>query len=439
MSSIRKVMERALMAIVFFAASALFFLIYMDVIQYRHTKQLCEDFVYEISKDGSVTDTDYYIFLDAVSDMDTSMDVKLSHTKYLTFPLYDYYEEAAIANYFAGRNHLKEVKLPSFPVVLPEIHPELLERQDKTNAAVLSSLSSDGYVPLPEDDVTAGVVYEAVCDVQSVYENELLCTIVRVTENGITYYAEADMVSVGFSGTGSYELQIGGVPTGAYVNIESFPRTIMCSNGHETLVTEERIAKYQLSGTYGPCPFCAMIPGEIEATQSNVTATIGTGIESLGTSLSVVYQDGHRENLDFSDEELYCSYDSSYCGTQIVRFSYKGIERAVLTVTLSGALCDVCGSPCAGKNMADYDRFPYCNACMAGMPFFMGTTYTEQEFIGNDEIITELITEKKYSFSRGDYVEIYVSYKGNNLPIPFLGRDIKMPIIKGESIRTDGR
>lgn len=427
------------MVIVFFIGTSLFFLLYTDIIQYKHIKQLCTQFVYEVAKDGILTESDYYIFMDALSEHDTSIEFSLSHMEYDEIPYYSFCTEEESEEYFSKRNVLSVVNLPLLEIQFPDIEPDKLVLQDKTNANVLASLSSDSYAPLPEDDVTSAAFYTAVCDEQKVYEGEKLCTVVKVVENGVTYYAVADEAIVEFTGTYVYEPKINGVPTGTEITVTSHPRTITCSHNHETLVTMERIEEYEQNGTYGPCTFCAMVPADITSSRSAVSAQVGTEMSSLGVTLTVTYQDGHTEGIDLSDRELFTSYDSSYYGEQQVRFSYKGLEKEVFTCTLYGGACSVCGSECTEKNIADYERFPYCSVCMEQMPLYRGETYSQKEYIDNDTIVLTLLNDKVYYFERGDYVELFLSYKGESRAIPFLAADIKMPIVIGESVRTDGK
>jgi len=439
MDSIRTVWERALMAVAFFIGTALFFLLYMESIEYKHIKRLCGDFVYEVAKDGELTTDEYYRFLDSLGALDTGLDVGISHTSYEDEPYYNFYDVTDIAAYFTERNCLTEVVLPLFPVQFPTIKPEKLVLQDKTNAGVLSSLSSAGLVPLPDDNVTSATVYVPVCGTQRVYVGEKLCTVVRVTENGIVYYMEADASAVGFTGTGTYELKVEGVPTGAYIAVTSYPRTVVCGNGHETLFTPERVAVYEANGTYGVCPFCSLEPMNISANVSSVTSVLGTPLKDLGVNLSVTYMDGHSESVSIEDRNLYCSYDASYCGTQQVRFSYKGCENVVFSCTLSGGQCSVCGMECTQRNKQDYERFSYCDTCLMQVPMFLGEVYNQKGFASNDDIITELLDSGIYLFERGDMFSVKVSYQNNGIPVPFLSKNVKMPVIENGTIRTSGK
>lgn len=439
MDSIRTVWERALMAVAFFIGTALFFLLYMDSIEHKYIEQVCTEFAYDVSKDGELSIEEYYQFLNNLGELDTGLSVELSHTSYETEPYYDFYDSAKVSEYFASRNAQSVVNLPLFPIVFPSIAPEQLVLQEKTNAGVLSSLSNTGLIPLPDDNVTSDTVYVAVCDTQRVYVGEKLCTVVRVTENGMSYYAEADTATVGFTGTGSFELEIGGVPTGAMVAITSYPRTITCGNGHVTMFTPERIDAYEATGSYETCPFCALEPMGILANNSSVNAVIGTPLKDLGVALTVTYMDGHTETIGLENKELYCSYDPLYCGTQEVRFAYKGYECAVFSCTLSGGLCSVCSAECTNRCKPDYDSMPFCDTCLSTSPMFIGETYNQKGFVAGDEIITELLDSGIYLFERNDLVTIRVSYQKNGIPLPVLSENVKIPVIISETIRTSGK
>lgn len=427
------------MAVAFFIGTALFFLLYMENIEYKHIRQICTNFAYEMSKDGELTIDEYHRFIDSLGELDVGLLVDVSHTSYEDEPYYAFHESGEVSDYFSARNNLSEVVLPLFPVEFPVIKPEALVLQDKTNASVLSELANTGLVPLPDDNVTSATVYVPVCDTQRMYEGEKLCTLVRVTENGMSYYMEADAATVGFVGTGTFELKVNGAPSGAMVTITSYPRTVTCSNGHETLFTPDRIAIYETNGTYGACTFCSLEPDSISANVSSVSATIGTPLKDLGLSITVTYMDGHTESVLIEDKELYCSYDSSYCGTQAVRFSYKGCENVVFDCTLSGGTCISCSAECTGRSKADYDRMPYCDDCLADVPMFMGEVYNQKGFTSSDEIITELLDSGIYLFEKDDLVTVKVSYEKNGIPLPFLSKNVKMPVIISETIRTSGK
>ena len=137
-SILRKTVERVSMAIVFFIGVAIFFLLYTEKVEQEYLKRLCSEFVYDISKDGVLTESEYYMFLDSIAELDTGFNVELSHTEYEENPFYSYYSEEEISSYFAARNILQEVDIPIVLLEHPEIDPEGLVSENKTNAEVLS-------------------------------------------------------------------------------------------------------------------------------------------------------------------------------------------------------------------------------------------------------------------------------------------------------------
>lgn len=437
MDSIRKVTERALFAILFFGAIVVF-LLYTENIRHKQLEKMAEEFIYSMTSDGDLTEIEYYVFLDSVASVDVGVSVELSHFSYEDNPYYNRYSADEIADYYKGRNVLSDKVLPIFALNYPAQDGSAYALQDKTNAGVLSNITEDGYVPLPNEDYSGATLYTPVCPSQKVYVGEALCTVVRVIENGITFYRTADDSVVGFVGSGTYELTVDGAGTGAYISIVSYPRTITCVNGHETVLTPDSIALYESTGSYGACAYCALEPDYISASASSVTSTVGTELADLGLIFYVTYKDGHREEVQVTDRRLYSTYDPSYYGTQTVRFSYLNCETEVFTCTLKGAACQNCGAECKDKYRPDYDRFPYCFACMEDMPFFTGTTYTQTEFSSNDEIVTALMNGQVCYFKRGDYVKVKLTYMQDGIPLPFLAAKRSMPIIIGEEIRTNG-
>jgi len=437
MNSIRKIAGRALFSLVFFGALVVFY-IYTENVRHKQLENLTLDFIYEISKDGTLTETDYYMFLENVAVLESGISIELSHISYENTPHYELSNAVKTNMYFAERNILSHKVLPVFPIDYPEQSSYSYQLQDKTNANVLSSVSGAGYVPLPNEGVTGAIGYVAVCPSQRVYCGEKLCTVIRVLDGGVSYYMEADEVTVGFTGTGQYELTLDGVGTGAYVDIVSYPKKQMCGQGHETLLTPASIELFETTGEYASCEFCALEPLGITASVSSVVAGVGTALKDLPVSLYITYKDGHVEPLSLEDKRLYSSYDPSYCGTQTVRFAFLDYEAEAFTCTLQGGICVSCGDFCENRNLADYKRLPYCTTCMEHTPFFYGTTFVQTDYISNDEIITSLLNQKMYCFNRGDYVKVKLTYIGGDVSVPLYSLGKPVPIIEGEIIRTSG-
>lgn len=59
--------------------------------------------------------------------------------------------------------------------------------------------------------------------------------------------------------------------------------------------------------------------------------------------------------------------------------------------------------------------------------------------LSSDEIITELLDSGIYLFEKDDLVTVKVSYEKNGIPLPFLSKNVKMPVIISETIRTSGK
>jgi len=436
MNSLRKIAERALFVFVFFGAIVLFN-IYTDTIRHKQLEKMTREFAYEIAKDGQLTTEEYYMFLDGVGAMDSSVSVELSHTSYELTPYYEGKSAAEISAYFGERNILNEKNVPVEAVDYPK-QDFIYALQDKTNASVLASISGSEYIPLPEDTVAGAASYTAVCPSQRVYCGEKLCTVVRVFENGIVYYREADEVTVGFIGTGDYELTLDGEPTGAFVSIVSYPTTQTCDNGHETVLTPSSIELFETTGAYAPCAFCALEPEYVTASVSDITAELGTAVEDLPVILTVTYMDGHTEDLTPDDKRLHFSYDSAYCGVQDVRVSFINYEGEVFTCTLQGGSCSICGAVCENRNLADYRRFSFCEQCMDNMPLFYGTTFTQADYISNSEIVTVLASGQPYFLNRGDYIKIKLSSPYTETPLSLYTLGKTAPVVEGEEVRTDG-
>lgn len=435
MSLFRKMIMMVLITVFFFIVPALLLLRLGEHEKKQRIDTLEKEFIQDATKDGVLTENEYLIFADAIARLG-GYDIILEHTSYVKEVSYEISTEEKLEEYFRGRNILTQNYVPVYPVELQAVDPEHLVLQKETNASVFSALESGGYIPLPDDEATNVLTYESVRPVQECYSGETLVTVVKVSDNGWYYYVEADPLLVTGTGTSVVTLSIAGEPISATVSVSVYPKTYICTNGHEMAFTEEKLVHWKATGDYGACESCASVPTMIKADRPLVTAEVGTEWSALPVSLSVLFLDGHEENLLLEDSELFVNYDKNYCGTQNVTVSYKGAVSQCFEVFLHGKRCAVCGGICEERSLVDYQRFNYCNQCLAGTPFYFGDTYTQKYEMSNDDIIDRLTDQGMYYFERGDYFTVSVYYMEKSI-LSYQGSEF--PVVNGGHMRTRGR
>ena len=147
---------------------------------------------------------------------------------------------------------------------------------------------------------------------------------------------------------------------------------------------------------------------------SNVVTKVGTDLFTAGLRCQVTYLDGHTEEVLPNVEGMATDYDASYCGTQQVSVSYKGVMQGALTVTTKGGTCITCGLECSKRNYADYRLEQRCEQCLSGSPFFFGQTYVEESVTTMREIEQLLQQEGEYPLSRNSYFELFLYQTGQD-------------------------
>ena len=438
MNILDKVYERITMIVIFFLVSTIIFTLLSSNMVDQRAEIITNSFVMTTMADGVLTAEEYKIFLQEVSNLQQGYEVELEHQTYTDVPYYEFTTASAIADYFSQRNVLKSKYLEVESIIYEDIDPASVVLQTMTNDNVIQSLAIGGYLPLPDDGIVGSApVYEAVLPVQECYEGEQLVTVVRVQDNGMVYYMECDDFVMAGVGTGLVPLEYNGTSVGTSVLTTVYPRTRMCAEGHETTVTPEMIALYKSSGDYGACPLCSYTPISIAAT--DVNTLVGTEWVDLPTVITVTYQNGDTEVIEKDDPELYYDFDSNYCGVQNVTLSYRGLQQQCMLVTLRERSCVACGALCSQRSYTDYERFNYCETCLAAKPFYMGEIYNLTDIKLHEDIISTLETTGEYKFMRGDYIKVTLTRVGRGLPIPFVNKETIVPIITSGYIRTTGQ
>lgn len=439
MDAFEKVLSRVLMILLFFVATGVVFLLFAEDAKERRVSTLADDFITEATKDGVLTKEEYLIFSDSLASFNEGYEIKLEHQSYMEDVSYRMADAGKIGEYFASRNILLKPYVPIEEFELPIVNTEGISLQQETNASIMASLSVDRYVPLPDDDITEFNTCEALVSIQECYEGENLITVVLVRESGMVYYLACDDIKITGTGTATVELKYRDVPVGATVDVTVYPRTRVCAEGHESVLTREMINEYKITGTYGGCEHCSMVPDSISVDSDTVNSVVGTEWKNLPMVLNVLFKDGHTDSVSLDDEELFHDYDANYCGSQTVTVSYRGLKAECATVVLEGADCISCNNKCIERSFADYSRFKYCNTCLSTAPFYFGDTYTLKEVVHHEEIMKSLDTEGFYVFNRGDYLKVSVKRIADGIPVPFLSKRRSTPVVSGGDIRTNGR
>lgn len=418
------------MIVVFFVAPTIWFSWFVEDIKEQMALQYTTTFLEQVTSDGVLTKEEYVQYIDALASLERGYEVELIHTSYITQPQYEYQEEAKLQEYFKSRNQRKNVVIPKYPVILPDWKLEELVLQSETNASIFAVLTKDGFIPLPKEEQTDVVFYEAVLPKQECYLGEALVTVVRVEDNGMVYYIEADDVMATESGSKRVTLTYQGIPIPAYIDVTVYPRSYYCDKGHIMPLTKEKIAYWKEHGTYGNCENCYQIPEMITTNSVIITAVVGTEWKDLTIPFFVTYMDGHIEQISTENKELYTNYDNNYCGEQEVKVSYQGIVSECVTIQLQGQSCKECGTECKNRAFTEYQRFPFCDKCLSQTPFYFGELYTQKEQYYHNEIKDKLELQGVYVFQRGDYIEVIIKEINDKKRL--------LPFSVGDTIRTNG-
>ena len=412
--AIRSVMTWILFVLVIFIGPALFIKARVVDNEMEYMRYVSDTFLDRVSAKGTLTYNDYLTYADSIAKLNKGYEVQALHRTYIDTPYYDVLSANEIVAYYAARNIRNKIELEqdfSLPVVQEE---EALTLQEESNATVFSALTGE-YVPLPDEGaVTNQVTYTAVRPNQIVYENEPLITVCLKESPSGYQYIVADAVAVSVVGTRSVELTVNGVPTGAFVSVQVYPRKLRCDNGHRYACTKEVIANKESTGVWSGCPYCMVEVESITFLPANVVTKVGTDLFTAGLRCQVTYLDGHAEEVLPNVEGFTTTYDSSYCGTQPVSVSYKGVVQDGLTVTTKGGTCVKCGLECSSRNYADYLQEKCCERCLSGSPFFYGTTYVEESVTTMQEIEQLLQQEGEYPLSRNSYFELFLYQTGQD-------------------------
>ena len=410
--AIRSVMTWILFVLVLFIGPAIFIKSRVVDSEIEYMRYVSDTFLDRVSAKGTLTYDDYLIYADSIAKLNRGYEVQALHRSYIETPYYDFLSANEIVAYYAARNIRNNIE-PEQDLNVPTVQEEKpLTLQEESNATVLSALTGE-YVPLPdEESIPNQVTYTAVRPNQIVYENEPLITVC-LEESPLGYqYIVADAVAVTVVGTRTVELTVNGVPTGAVVSVTVYPRRVHCDNGHTYVCTKEVITNKESTGIWSGCPYCSIEVKMIAFVPTNIVTQVGTDLLTAGLRCQVTYMDGHIEEVLPNAEGFATDYDASYCGTQQVNVSYKGVIQGGLTVTTKGGTCVTCGSECSSRNYADYRLEKHCEQCLSGFPFFFGQTYVEESVTTMGEIEQLLQQDGEYPLSRNSYLELSLYQTG---------------------------
>ena len=412
--AIRKVMTWILFVLVLFIGPVIFIKSRVVDSEMEYMRYVSDTFLDRVSANGTLTYDDYLIYADSIAKLNKGYEVQALHRTYIDTPYYDVLSANEIVAYYAARNVRNNIELEQefrLPVVQEE---EPLYLQEESNATVFSALTGE-YVPLPkEENVTNEITYTAVRPTQKVYENEPLITVCLQESPSGYQYIVADAVSVANVGTRNVELTVNGVPIGAVVTVTVYPRRVRCDNGHTYACMKKVIANKESTGVWSGCPYCFVEVEMITFLPTNVATKVGTDLLTAGLRCQVTYMDGHTEVILPNAEGLTTNYDSSYCGTQQVSVSYKGVMQGGLTVITKGGTCVRCGLECSKRNYADYRLEQRCEQCLSGLPFFSGETYVDESVMTMHEIEQLLQQEGEYPLCKNSYFELFLYQTGQD-------------------------
>lgn len=402
--------DNLIMIVTMFLAIIFVALFWKEEAQQRYVAYMVSEFAESVSTKGYISKEDYSLLVSSISNTDSGLTVKLSHTHLSQVPYYHYYDETELASYFISRNTRKNQDI--------EVKQEEVLREEETSmkAEELSELRLQ--TETTESLLAHGILLQlptinqrdtmaAVLPLQSVYVNEPLITLCMKSENGKQFLLEADEVCVNQEGRATVELTINQEPIGVFVDVIAYSREWICDNNHVCSNTKERIQYEEENGTQAPCPICVITPNRMQASNPVVYLELGEPISKAKISYTITYMDGHTKEILPESDGWIDNYDSEYFGVQQVEVSYQGLINHELIVITKPNLCITCNQDIGIRNYCDTKDYPLCNRCMAKVPTFIGEVTWEEQRITTDEIISNL-SEEDYLMKKGDTLEIKV-------------------------------
>lgn len=388
--------------IIFISGLLLFFLYYWGA-EYRlqSAELVIGGYLERVSSEGKADRETYEELKERVKNINRNYQLNIYAVEYVLRPVYDYVSEEEITEYFTKRNFRKEKNLPEWNKPEDE-STDMPGLQLETNASILAA--EQAVLPLPEANETERI--EAMRPYQEVYVGDELITVCRVFSGEKSYYAMAETVRAKESGTIELNLTINGELFSTPVNVLCHPRYMICKNGHKVVNKKEIIEEIKATGKFS-CPYCAAIPENVKCSTVFVEKRTGTGLTKEEIFLSVDYMDGESEIITPESEGWEDTFDELYCGIQTVQISYRGFTE-LITVVTENDTCKKCGGACNERNREDYNRFPYCTACMSEVALYTGEVY-EEEIHTELFVLMNSMKEKEIILKKGDFIAVQLS------------------------------
>ena len=375
--------------------------------QLRCAELVVEDFLYVSTVDGRITSQEYQNMITRLNRLEPGYEAQVVMVDYELQPCYALLSQEELDRYYMNRNIRKEMDLQDIANSVTEVDAAGLKLQKETNASVMAAGAQD-FLPLPEEETTLRV--EAVRPKQEIYEGEPLITVCKVSTESGNYYAEATDIVVWESGTVWLELWIQEMVLYVPVEVVCYPRYTKCENRHVIVNTEEVVDATRNNGNV-QCPYCAMYPVSMECRTPLIDKKTGCNLTKEEIWLEVCYMDGHRERVTPDSVEWQDNYDENYCGIQPVTIRYRGLEEMVMVIS-ENEVCKNCDSACNERCFGDYEKFPYCTACMSEVLLFTGETYYEEQVRALDNMFHLLQKNEKVELNLGEYLAVILKKDG---------------------------
>lgn len=394
--------------------------------QFRYAKAVLQEFLDKTAVSGKLTGAEYERLQLQLDDICPGFKVDIRCYTYRRNPQYALITEDIWRKDFQEKNIRKEKVFEEYKPEVQQERAENLRYQTETNETLISGITGE-FLPLPSEEYEISVC--AVRPNQEVYEKEPLITLCKISTPQGVYYQTASPASAQESGEVLLELTLDSAVYFVSVNVVCHSRTVLCEYGHVVVNTKELISEARENGNFS-CPYCALIPENVFCDAMSVNLQTGEALTSDAPGIWVTFLDEHMEYVTPDCEEWQDDYDKNYCGTQEVTIRYRNKETMLTAITENPA-CIQCGGMCNDRCLADYEKYPYCIACLSELYVETGELQEEEQLLTGKELLECLAAYGEILLQRNDLAVTVFQYRGETA---YMQREIKLDGRSGEGI-----
>lgn len=401
-----------------------FFLYWSNAYQVRYAEVVMQDFLYETAIAGKIRQEEYEILQNRLTSVCPDTELKIMCYKYRMSPMYAIIPAEEWRREFLKNNTRNEIIFKKYEPKVIQEKAENLRYQTETNESLLAGDRGE-YLPLPSENGEISVC--AVRANQEIYEDESLITLCRITTSQDVFYKEALPSVAKESGEILLELELDEKVYPVPVTVVCHPRILLCKYGHSVVNTKFVLEETKKTGNF-VCPYCHLIPKTISCDVSGLKIKAGEQLTSISLGITVLFLDGHTEYITPDSEDWQDDFDMNYCGTQTVTIRFRNKE-IMITIVTENPVCRNCGEQCNDRCPDDYEKNPYCTACLSEMYVDTGKWKGEEQIVLGKELVDCLNSNGEILLERGDFVVLAVEFKGNVIS---LQQEIKIDGKSGE-------